>query len=580
MTQTQTKTSTQTNPQQNLSIPSVILKILYKRGYTNETIKDFFSWNLSELPKLNELKDIDRAAKRIIKAIEQNEKIGIYGDYDVDGTTSCALLYHFFKMIGVDVLLFQPSRFVEGYGLHISSIEQAIENNIKVFITVDCGISSIEACDYAVGRNLDLIITDHHKDATPEMAKAFAIINPNRRDEDPNSQLTALAGVGVAFALCLQIKTELELQGKKIESIYPLLQFVAIGTISDLAKLTPMNLKLVRHGLKQIPSSQYAGILAFFTPEERQVPFIPSEKISFNIGPLINSKGRLDHPEKALNLLTSENREDALLNYSHLEISNRERKYIQSQVFEEAKKDVISQIKHNKCPIAITYNPEWHEGVIGIVASKLVENFGIPAMVFTNSEKAGLVKASARSAGELNLFEALKQCESLFEKFGGHKSAAGLSMKAENLPKLREELNQILLKIPEIQRTRQNFFDVDISFEEINLTLVRAIDMLEPFGMENARPIFRLGDFVIESFKILKDAHVKWTLVSKKNPSARLFGISFNYINKWGELDPAELFEIQNTTELKAYCSVGLNRFNGNEFIQLMIERISVGELA
>nr|MBP9675061.1 DHH family phosphoesterase [Bacteriovoracaceae bacterium] len=281
--------------EENKLLPASMLRLLGGRNLSPVDVTNLFSWNLQELPELCALKDLEKSSQRIIKALEQNEKIGIYGDYDVDGTTSCALFYHFFQMLNVTPYLFQPSRFVEGYGLHVSSIEHALEKEIKILITVDCGISSHEAAFFAKDKNIDLIITDHHTDGALEIPVAFAVVNPNRQDEDKNSPLKALAGVGVAFALCVQIKKDLEKKGKTIPSLYPLLQFVAIGTICDMAPLTPLNLKLVRHGLKQIPKSSYQGILSFFPPEEREVDVMSSEKISFNVGPLINSKGRIDH---------------------------------------------------------------------------------------------------------------------------------------------------------------------------------------------------------------------------------------------------------------------------------------------
>ena len=335
----------QTIETEQSSIHPIIHEVLKKRGFdTPEQINEFLSWNLHNLPALTDLNDIEKSADRIIKAIENKEQIGIYGDYDVDGTTSCALLYQYFKMLKVEVKLYQPSRFVEGYGIHPVSIDNAIEDGVKVLITVDCGISNNETADYALTKNIDLIITDHHKDAKPEMPKAYAIVNPNRRDEDLKSGVTTLAGVGVAFALCLSIKNKLDAKGQNTPSIYPLLQYVAIGTICDLARLTPMNLKMVRHGLKQIVNTQYAGVECFFNDEDRQAPFIPSEKISFYVGPLINSKGRLDHPEKALKLLIAPDHRSAFENYSHLEISNKERKFIQNEVFSEAKDMVIKQM--------------------------------------------------------------------------------------------------------------------------------------------------------------------------------------------------------------------------------------------
>jgi single-stranded-DNA-specific exonuclease len=569
--------TTNLNTQNKPQIHPVISRILEKREITDEHIADFFSWDLRSLPDLTQMKDLEKASLRIIKAMKNNEKIGIYGDYDVDGCTSCALLYKFFQLHDSKVELFQPSRFVEGYGIHPSSIEDAIERDVKLLISVDCGITNCETAEYALERDIDLIITDHHKDIREEMPKAFAVVNPNRRDEPEVSELRALAGVGVAFALALKIKNILETEGAKTPSIYPLLQYVAIGTICDLAKLNTMNMKLTRHGLKLITDSDYAGITAFFNDEDRKAPFIASEKISFYVGPLINSKGRLDHPEKALNLLIAENHKEAFENYSHLEISNRERKIIQREVTDEAKSQILKNLKTDQPLINIVYEPHWHEGVIGIVASQLVQTFEIPAIVFTNSSDDKIIKASCRSAGDLNLFDALKACEDLFIKFGGHKAAAGLSMPKENLDAFKQRINEYLSAIPEIQRTTQNFYDIEISFNDINRQLVKELEQMEPFGMGNPRPVFIMKDARLETFDILKDIHVKWNFTHHTEKKNKIGGISFSYIGKWNCPSPNEIYRAQDQEGITVQFQIGINRFRGNEIIQLMVDKISIG---
>lgn len=557
----------------------IIQKLFEKKGFDQKQIENFLSWDLKTIPDLTSLKDIGKASKRIIEAIDREEKIGVYGDYDVDGTTSCALLYHFFKMLGVDADLVQPSRFIEGYGLHLSSIEEAVEKNIKILITVDCGISNNEAADLAREKGLDLIITDHHKDARETMPNAFAVINPNRRDET-DGELKTLAGVAVAFALAVQIRADLIKLGQNIPSIYSLLQFVAIGTICDLAHLSPLNLKLVRHGLKLMKETEYPGLRAFFTADELKAKTIPSEKLAFQIGPLINSKGRLDHPELALALLIADNPERARECYDHLVTCNQERKFIQNEVFKEARDQVLRERKSlgrdAEHLITIVYQPEWHEGVIGIVASKLVDTFKAPAIVFTNSEHEGIIKASCRSAGTLDIFNLLKQNEHLFIKFGGHKAAAGLSMPKENLQEFIKNMNALLRDIPAIERTRMEFYDLEIDAKEINPKLMKDLDLLEPFGMGNEKPVFKMKGVQLDSYDIMKEAHVRWSLSKEKT---KMKGISFNYIGKYEAPAPETIFSTQNMKkeELAVYFTLGLNRFNGNESIQLMVDRLEFG---
>ena len=554
-----------------------IAKIFEKRGIGKEQIKNFFNKDLREtLPHLTNLQDLKKASNRTITAIEKGETIGIYGDYDVDGTTSCALLHHFFKLIGPVVELIQPDRFQEGYGLHTSSIDKTKEKGINLLITVDCGITSLEAAKYALLHDIDLIITDHHQDAGGDMPEAVAIINPNRRDAPKNSLSQSLAGVGVAFSLALQIKNDLQEKGHTIPSLYNLLQFVAVGTICDQVQLNTLNLKLVRHGLEQLPQTDFPGLKVFLSPEERKLNKIGSEKLAFNIGPMINSKGRLEHPKQALDVLISEDIQCAYEGHVKLSLCNQKRKIIQNQVYEEARQAVLNEIENSEHFISIVYNKHWHEGVVGIVASKLVENFKTPAIVFTNSSQENIIKGSARTAGTLSIFDELHKCRELFEKFGGHKAAAGISMPKENLPLLKERINGILQNIPHHLRTLQLTYDIEITPEEITPRLVRELEQLEPFGQGNPRPTFKMKNFVVTTYKILKEHHVRWTLTST-SPGTKpvmLQGISFNYMNRWNIPHPDEVRTHKHN--LVAYFNLGINRFNGAEFIQLNIDRIII----
>jgi single-stranded-DNA-specific exonuclease len=259
---------------------------------------------------------------------------------------------------------------------------------------------------------------------------------------------------------------------------------------------------------------------------------------------------------------------------------NQERKFIQNEVFNEAREHVLAQLKHHEGEhlITIAYRPHWHEGVIGIVASKLVDTFKVPAIVFTDSEHNGIIKASCRSAGDLDIFNLLKQAESLFIKFGGHKAAAGLSMPKENLQAFVKIMNQHLKDVPAIIRTRMEFYDLDIDASEISPQLMRDLDLLEPFGMGNEKPKFRIKGVKLDSFDLMKDVHVRWSLSKEKT---KLKGISFNYVGKFNTASPGEIYSIQNmkNDDLSVYFTLGLNRFNGNESIQLMVDKLEFGDL-
>jgi single-stranded-DNA-specific exonuclease len=358
-------------------------------------------------------------------------------------------------------------------------------------------------------------------------------------------------------------------------SLYPLLPYVALGTICDLAKLTPVNLKLVRHGLKAWPTSPYWGLKIFLSHDERKLPTVEGEKLSFQIGPMINSKGRLDHPERALKLLISDDPTEAFDQLSHLEVCNKQRKDLQAQVFKEAKKQIIGHIDYQEAPIHIVYEPHWHEGVIGIVASKIVETFNAPAIVFTDSEEEGVIKASCRSCGEMNLFACLDECRDLFMRFGGHKAAAGLSMKKDLLPTFKEAITNIVQQVPFILRSKPEWFDIELNINDIDVTFAKQLEMLGPWGMGNPKPLLKVYQVKIEQFKILKDVHVSWELTAFEAPGMRIKGMSFNYMNNEEALKPEELLRWQKNHKrpLTLIGICGINRFRGNEFIQLQIQK-------
>ncbi len=563
-------------------IHPAVIKLLLKRGLSEDNIRDYFSWDIKDIYQIlsnSNLKDLQKATNRIILAIEKKQKIGIYGDYDVDGTTSCALFYHFFKMQNIKVELFQPSRFIEGYGIHQSSIDKVKKLGVELLITADCGITNIEAAQYAKDAGVDLIITDHHKDSGEKIPPAYAVVNPNRRDEQEKSDFSALAGVGVSFLLCLKVKNSLNEKGIESPSIYKLLQFFAIGTLCDMVPLNLLNLKLARHGMRQLGQTDYSGIKVFFDHVERLEEFKSSEKITFKIGPMINADGRMENPELALKLLIEDDLEMAHGFYWKLGMSNIKRKNMQNDIVKKARNQIEDSFKGDEHIVSIAYSPSWHEGVIGIVASKLVETFKVPAIVITDSSQKGIVKASARSAGVHDIFKSLNQCKNLFLKFGGHKAAAGFSMKKEKIKEFKKLFTKIVSLYPRIERTVQYNYDLEIDLSEINLDLVKSLELMEPFGTANSRPIFKISGFSIESYDILKDLHVRWYLSSNKKRNFRIRGISFNYLDKWGSIHPEEIFRSQYNENIKAYGNISINNYKSNRFIQIIIDKISCLEI-
>jgi single-stranded-DNA-specific exonuclease len=583
-----------------IKIGPLLEKFLFFQGFiTPHEREEFLSWNLKKVPSFHDIIDIKKSAQRIIGAIERKEVIGIYGDYDVDGTTSCALLGWFFRYFGIEVEMIQPGRFIEGYGLHDSSIDLAVEKKINLLITVDCGISNVTQAEYALTKNnFDLIITDHHKDGAPEIPKAFAVINPNRRDENPTSPFKALAGVGVAFALAVVVKDfwDQKYPLQKIPSLYPLLQWVAIGTVCDMAPINQVNRILIRHGLKLMQEQPYPGIKRFFSESEQQMrKIVSSEKLSFLMGPMINSKGRLDHPRAALDLLLGQNHQIDQIeqNYRILESSNQQRKWIQAEVFKEAKVRAEDFFKSfsglnikNPPQVLVVYEPHWHEGVIGIVASKLVENFKIPSVVLTKSEETGLLKGSARTYDKIDMFSLLKNCSQYFVKFGGHFAAAGLSMEEKHLKNFIYSINLNKKEMPNKSHDKLDISEKDqvtLDFNDITPNVVKVYDYLEPFGNGFSRPQVKINHLKLLSFSILKDVHVKWEfstsdiLQNSLGKTQVLKGISFNYLNEKTNLHPDEIIKRQKSETLSASVIPGLNHFKGKDYLQLTVCALKFG---
>ncbi len=550
------------------SLPPFPLKILRKRGLGDEEIRDFFSQDLREIPSFTLIPDMEKAANRIALAIEEKETVGIFGDYDVDGTTSCALFHFFFQWCGLETKKMQPGRFTQGYGIHPPSIEEAKEKEISLLITVDCGITAHAAAKKAEELNLDLIITDHHRQVDDDLPSAYAVVNPNRRDSR-NEDLKALAGVGVAFALCVEVRKIL-MKTRVIPSLYPLLSFVSIGTLCDLAPLNNLNLKLVRHGMKLILENKFAGIASFLQYRAMNDEW-DGEYITFEIGPKINSKGRLEHPEASLMLLINEDPAMTKIYYEKLYRCNEERKKVQKEIVTKAQ--LLFKEKEDEKAV-ILYQADWHEGVIGIVASKMVESFKRPALIFTNSSTPGIVKSSARSYGSLDLCAHLSQFSHFFEKFGGHAKAAGLSMKKENLPLFKKAFLDSLTQDSSLKDSlisHEESWDEEVELSMISPQFIQQIREMGPFGPMNPKPKFLIKKCRLVDFSILKENHLKCFFVDpEKSISPKVSGIYFNFNDRAGkkEIIPQELLN----KDLSLITEIDFNFWKNKKFIQLMIK--------
>jgi single-stranded-DNA-specific exonuclease len=416
-------------------ISNITSQILINRGLTEpEVIKKFFNITLQSLTFPLLLKNLEQACDRIIYAFKKQQKIVIYGDYDVDGITSVSLLYSFFKLIGAseNILFYIPSRLSEGYGLNIDAIKKFKSENIKLIITVDCGISNIAEIEFAKSLGIDVIVTDHHE-VPEDVPPAFAIVDPKQKD--CNFPFKDLAGVGIAFYLLIGLRMKLRdsnfWKNKDELNLKNFLDLVALGTIADICPLKFDNRILVKFGLSELERSNRMGVKAL-----KQICGIREGQLNywnvgFRLAPRINAIGRLDNATLGVNLLTTDSYSDALKIASLLERNNYKRQKIEEKILNEAL-SIMEKSKNfkNKQSIVL-YSENWHEGVIGIVSSRLVEKYYKPTILISFKDDIG--KGSARSIKNFDIYEALNLCSEFLESFGGHKYAAGITLKKEKL---------------------------------------------------------------------------------------------------------------------------------------------------
>ncbi|RUM56718.1 MAG: single-stranded-DNA-specific exonuclease RecJ [Nautilia sp.] len=481
------------------------------------------------------LKNIDKATKRIIKAINNNEKIVIVGDYDVDGVVSSTIINQFFKKIDYPIEIIIPDRFEDGYGLTPKLMDKI---KCDVLITVDNGISSYEAAIICKNKNIDLIITDHHTPTYP-LPDAYTIIDPKQKDE--TFPFKEICGAEVAWYLIASLKTALNLNIDMRE----FLDYLVLAIIADVMPLNDLNRILVKMGLSKLAKSQKP--FAIILREALNKEIFNSEDIGFNIAPKLNSAGRIKHAKIAFNFLNSEDLYSARKLYSELNETNNYRK--------EIEKDISNFcIDNNQNNHFIIASGPFHEGVIGIVASRLVHHYKLPAIVF--AEKGDILKGSGRSLGDVNIYNLIKECEEFIEGFGGHKLACGLSIKKENLEKFTEKINLITSKIPKENFYLDEFLLGELSLKECDFELLEILKSFEPYGEGNPKPKFK-AKVNIENIRNLKDNHYK--LIVSQNGVYK-DAIIFRYDGEF-EQEMTMIFTIEE------------NNWNGNVNIQLMIDR-------
>ncbi len=519
---------------QATGLSPLLSQVLINRGIeTPEQAQAYLDPASQAIPApIDEFPDLAISVEMLKEAIANEEKIAICGDYDADGMTSTALLLRALRWLGAEVDYAIPSRMKDGYGINRRIVEEFADEGVAIILTVDNGISAHEAISSAVELGITVIITDHH-DLPDELPEADAILNPKQLPE--SSPYRSLAGVGVAYILAVTLAQELgQLRGLTTQ----LLELFTLGTIADLAPLTGINRRWLKRGLGLLPQSQLTGIQALIQMagvSEEQKELKP-EDIGFKLGPRINAIGRLADPQIVIELLTTTDAGIALERAMQCEQINKKRQ----QLCEDIEKEAIALIEENPLDwqqqrVLVIVQPDWHHGVIGIVASRLVERYGVPVFIGTYEEEdKELIRGSARGIPEFHIFEALQFCQDLLGKFGGHKAAGGFSLPAKHLDEFRDSLSQFAHDCLEPEHLKPLIMiDAETNFNQITPQLYQQIDALHPCGIENPDPIFWTANVQIIEQKIVGKGHLK-LMLSQDNQSNPIKAIAW----RWGEYVP------------------------------------------
>ena len=540
-----------------LNSSKIIANILLNKGIdTIQKAKHFFKADLDNLYDPFLFPDMQKAVDRIMKAQQNNEKILIYGDYDVDGITSVSLLYLFFQAIGCDVTFYIPNRLREGYGISIAGIEDAHNKGISLMISVDCGITAVEEIKAANELGIDVIVSDHHEAGT-DRPPALAVINP--KCTDSNYPFKELAGVGVAFKIASAVAKHLNLDESFINEYIDL---VAIGSAADIVPLADENRVLMRAGLKLINETSRAGLQALIKSSGMQNKEIGTGQIVFMLAPRINAVGRMGNAERAVRLLTSTNQQQAKNIAAILESENKIRKNIDEQTFKQAQELVDSEFDLTENRSLVLSMEGWHSGVIGIVASRIVEKYYKPTVMISVENDIG--KGSARSIQGFDIYSAIARCKDLLLRFGGHKYAAGLTIEKDKINLFREQFDEIAQEmIPDELLIPKLHIDDEIQFQEINNNLITLLRLMAPFGPRNMRPVFLSRNLqVIGTPFIVGRNHLK--LKVRQNGKI-IDAIGFNLGDKLYRISPGE----QN---LDMVYIIEENEYKGKTNLQLRVK--------
>ncbi len=511
--------------QKETGLSPITLRVCVLRGFcTTQAIQEYLSPRFENLSNPFKIRDMDRAVNRVVQAREKAERIRVFGDYDVDGTTGAALLTWIFRDYGFDSNLFdarQPDRFKDGYGLNAKAVEDAAQAGVRVLITVDCGITSFDAALKARDLGIDLIVIDHHQiDPIKGLPIAAAVVNPQRSDCE--SGLKQLCGCGLAFyfalALRAQGRKEGWFKGRLEPNLKQHLDLVVMATAADMVPLVGDNHILVRYGLDVLKKSSKPGVKALMDKAGLGSKDLSPGHLGFVLGPRINASGRMHSASLALELLTTQDSDRAADLAFELERLNQERAALQNQIWDEIRVRVEKGISEGKYRHGIAVaDSQWHEGVVGIVASRVTEMFRKPAAVIALREDFG--KGSVRTFGGKDVLAALRDCSSHLLGFGGHRHAAGLSVSLEKFEEFAEAFDQAVEKIQSDSHSGALFVEGSCTLEELNIQSLQELERLGPFGPGNPEPVFTIKA-AVKNHRILKGRHLKLNLASVQSESS------------------------------------------------------------
>lgn len=540
------------------NIDSTLANILLQRGITDfENAKQFFRPSLDEIHDPFLMKDMDKAVERLQQAIDAGEKILIYGDYDVDGTTSVALVYSYLSNYYPNLEYYIPDRYAEGYGVSFKGIDYAAENNCKLIIALDCGIKAIEKVDYATEKGVDFIICDHHRPGD-KIPNAAAVLDPKRNDCD--YPYDGLSGCGVGFKL---MQAWDQHTNKDETKLFEYLDLLAISTCADIVPITDENRIFVHYGLKKINENPRLSIQVMKELSDIRNPEMTVMDVVFTFAPRINAAGRISSGKKAVEMLVAEDRAVIEEVGQKINAYNEERRGLDKSITEEALSFFVDNEELQSRKSTVLFKEDWHKGVIGIVASRLIETHYKPTIILTESN--GKATGSARTVEGFDVYNAIDACSDLLEQFGGHTAAAGLTLKKENVDAFIKKFEEVVCEqIDEELLTPVVEIDAELTLSQIDDKFNRVLKQFAPFGPHSMRPVFKTENVLVDYVGLVGDKHLKMTVFEADNPSHKLSCIGFNLGKYANDLAPGMPFSIVYNIEE--------NHWNGQSTLQLNVK--------